>query len=107
MSQATGIESAFRVYAPDECGPDGYPLRWHKLPEPEFSELLNEADLVLPEWDQGRRPGASRPSVRALSASVPGPCRSRPLVTVRSGLLAWWPVSVAQHLRRQRWSLDG
>lgn len=59
MSQATGIESAFRVYAPDECGPDGYPLHWHKLPEPEFSDLLDEADLVLP--------GGIKDVVRALA----------------------------------------
>lgn len=50
----------FRVYAPDELGSDGYPPEWHKLPEPEFSALLNAADLVLP--------GGIKHVVRAFAA---------------------------------------
>lgn len=39
---------AFRIYESHELGEDDYPLRWHKLPEPEFEALLNDADMVLP-----------------------------------------------------------
>lgn len=29
----TEYDDPFRVYAPEECGPDGYPRAWHRLPE--------------------------------------------------------------------------
>lgn len=33
--------SLMRVYAPDECGPDGYPFAWHKG-EPAVKDLVRE-----------------------------------------------------------------
>jgi hypothetical protein len=39
--------SAFRLYAPDEVGKDGYPEAWHKLGEG-HDDLLDEIDSVLP-----------------------------------------------------------
>lgn len=46
MSQQT--LDPFRLYADDQLGPDGYPPEWHKLPEPDYTAVLDEADLVLP-----------------------------------------------------------
>lgn len=41
-------EQLFRIYAPDECGEDGYPFAWHKPSNAYASEKLGH-DLVLAE----------------------------------------------------------
>lgn len=51
--------SVFRIYEPHELGADGYPLVWHKLTDPDHSDLLNEADMLLP--------GGVKDVVRALA----------------------------------------
>jgi hypothetical protein len=60
MSGLLGYDSpVFRVYEPDECGPEGYPRQWsHLSGAPEEHDLLNEADMVLP--------GGLKDVVRAL-----------------------------------------
>lgn len=95
MSQATA--SAFRVYAPDECGPDGYPLAWHKLPEPEFSALLDAADLVLP--------GGIKDVVRALAGHRCVRCMHP--FRVRAGQGRWSPCDHGcLHGGAHRWQTD-
>ena len=85
MSQATGIKQAFRIYATDECGPDGYPLHWHKLPEPEFTDLLDAADLVLP--------GGIKDIVRALACHRCVRCLHP--FRVRAGQGRWSPCDLS------------
>lgn len=78
MSQVTSIDP-FRQYAADELGADGYPLHWHKLPEGEFSALLDEADMVLP--------GGIKDVVRGLAGHRCVRCRHP--FRVRAGQGQW------------------
>jgi hypothetical protein len=73
--------TAFRVYGDDELGDDGYPLLWHKLPEPEFEALLNKADLVLP--------GGIKDVVRGLAGNRCVRCKHP--FRVRAGMGQWSP----------------
>jgi len=38
--QRGGTSEVFRIYAPDECGTDGYPFAWHRLPVDQLGEEL-------------------------------------------------------------------
>lgn len=88
------MSDPFRLYAPGELASDGYPPEWHKLPEPEFSHLLDAADMVLP--------GGIKDVVRAQAAHRCVRC-GHPF-RVRAGQGRWSPCDLdCLHEGPYRW----
>lgn len=82
----------FRIYEAAECGRDGYPLAWHRLPIDH--PALDAADLVLP--------GGVKDVVRALAAHRCERCRHP--FRVGSGVGRWSPCDIdCQHTGPYRW----